>query len=309
MKILVLGAGATGGYYGGRLAASGADVTFLVRGNRFKQLQRDGIVIKSPFGDASLPVKSVTRDSLRDTYDLIILSCKSYGLTSSIEAIAPAVSPSSQILPLLNGMRHLDTLDAAFSPERVLGGMCHLSVTLEEDGVIRHLNSLHLVTYGPRRDAQRAACDAFMPVMQKANFATKLSHNVIADMWGKWVLLASLAGMTCLMRASVGEIAAVSQGKLLMLALIDECARVAAVNGMEPAPESMAQIKALLTDLKSSVVASMLRDMQRGANAEGDQIIGDMLERAKAAQVSAPLLGIAYANLQIYQNRLASGAG
>lgn len=308
MKILVLGAGATGGYYGGRLAASGADVTFLVREKRFAQLQRDGIQIKSPFGDASIPIKCVTRETLRDMYDFIILSCKSYDLDSAIKAITPALSSTSLVLPLLNGMRHLDTLDAAFTTQRVLGGMCHLSVTMADDGVIHHLNNLHLLTYGPRQESQTAACAAFLPILQKANFATKLSTNVIADMWGKWVLLASLAGMTCLMRASVGEIAASSDGKSLMLALIDECAGAASANGAEPSSQALAQIRTLLTDPQSAVVASMLRDMQRGANVEGDHIIGDMLARAKAAQVAAPLLAIAYANLQVYQNRLASRA-
>ena len=309
MKILVLGAGATGGYYGGRLAASGADVMFLVRDKRFNQLQRDGIQIKSPFGDVSVPIKCVTRETVRDTYNLIILSCKSYDLDSAIEAITPALNMTSLVLPLLNGMRHLETLDAAFAAQRVLGGMCHLSVTLADDGVIHHLNNLHLLTYGPRQESQAAACAAFLPVLQKANFENKLSTNVIGDMWGKWVLLASLAGMTCLMRANVGEIAAASDGKSLMLALIDECAAVATANGAEPSREALAQIKSLLTDPQSSVVASMLRDMQRGANVEGDHIIGDMLERAKSAQVPAPMLAIAYANLQVYQNRLASRAG
>ena len=309
MKILVLGAGATGGYYGCRLAASGADVTFLVRGKRLAQLRSDGIVIKSPFGDASVPVKFVSQENLRETYDLIILSCKSYDLTSSIEAITPALNSSSLVLPVLNGMRHLETLDAAFSAQRVLGGMCHLSVTLADDGVIQHLNNLHLLTYGPRQESQAQACEAFLPVLQKANFATKLSTNVIGDMWGKWVLLASLAGMTCLMRASVGEIAAATDGNSLMLALIDECARVASANSAEPSREALAQIKTLLTDPQSGVVASMLRDMQRGANVEGDHIIGDMLARAKSAHVAAPLLAIAHANLQVYQNRLASRAG
>ena len=309
MKILVLGAGATGGYYSGRLAASGADVTFLVREKRFAQLQRDGIAIKSPFGDASVPVACVTRETLRDTYDVIILSCKSYDLSSSIDAIAPALSTTSLVLPVLNGMRHLDTLDAAFTVQRVLGGMCHLSVTLADDGVIQHLNNLHLLTYGPRQQSQAAACERLLPILQKANFATKLSTSVITDMWGKWVLLASLAGMTCLMRGSVGEIAATSDGKSLMLALIDECVLVASAHGADPPGPALAQIKTLLTDPQSAVVASMLRDMQRGANVEGDHIVGDMLARAKAAQVAAPLLAIAYANLQVYQNRLASRAG
>ena len=304
MKILVLGAGATGGYFGGRLAVSGADVRFLVRPKRAAQLAARGIVIESSFGNAATPVNTVTQEPLGGAFDLIILSCKSYDLASSIAAIAPAVGSRTQILPLLNGLRHLDDLDAAFSPSRVLGGMCHLSVDLGDDGTIRHLNTLHLLTYGPRTPSQEAFCNALLPLLQKANFDSKLAGDVIRDMWGKWVLLAALAGLTCLMRASVGEIATTRDGVSFMLALIDECAAVAEANGKAPKSEALATIKTLLTDAKSQVVASMLRDMQRGRPIEGDHIIGDMLARAGAAGVATPLLKLAYANVEAYQNRL-----
>ena len=306
MKILVLGAGATGGYYGGRLAASGADVTFLVRPKRAAQLAAHGIVIESSFGNLTTPAKTVTADTVAACYDLIILSCKSYDLASSIAAIAPAAGPETQVLPLLNGIRHLTELDAAFSPERVLGGTCHLSVHLADDGAIQHLNTLHLLTFGPRSATQPAFCRSVLAVLQKANFETKMSDNIMHDMWGKWVLLAALAGMTCLMRASVGEIAASRDGRALMLALIDECASIAAANGAAPHADALAKIQSMMTDPKSAVVASMLRDMQRGARIEGDHIIGDMLARAQAAKIPAPLLQIAYANLQAYQNRQAA---
>jgi 2-dehydropantoate 2-reductase len=307
MKILVLGAGATGGYFGGRLAASGADVTFLVRPKREAVLKARGIVIESPFGNTTAPARTLTADQLRDPFDLIILSCKSYDLASSIAAIGPAMGPETQILPLLNGLKHLDDLDAAFGAGRVLGGMCHLSVDLAEDGTIRHLNALHLLTYGPRAAAQDSFCRALQPVFEKANFTNKLSSDVIRDMWGKWVLLASLAGMTCLLRASAGEIARTRDGRALMLALIDECASVAAANGVAPEPGELTRIQTLLTDTSSPVVASMLRDMQRSRPIEGDHIVGDLLARAEAARVATPLLRVAYANLEAYQNRMKAG--
>jgi 2-dehydropantoate 2-reductase len=308
MKILVLGAGATGGYFGGRLAASGADVTFLVRPKRAAQLAEHGIVIESPFGNGQVSARTVTAETLHGPFDLIILSCKSYDLETSISAIAPAVGANTQILPLLNGLAHLDDLDQAFGAAHVLGGLCHLSVNLTDDGRIQHLNTLHLLTFGPRQTAQQAFCNAVLPVLQKANFATKLSGEVIHDMWGKWVLLASLAGMTCLMRASVGEIATTRDGASLMHALIDENAAIAAANGAVPRPEALATIKTLLTDTKSAVVASMLRDIQKGARIEGDHIIGDLLARGAEAGIASPLLRIAYANLEAYQNqRAASG--
>ena len=308
MKILILGAGATGGYYGGRLAASGADVTFLVRPKRAAQLAADGLVIESSFGNLKTPVRAVTADLLSGRHDVVILSCKAYSLEQSIEAVRPAVGPATLVLPLLNGLRHLDTLDAAFGRDLVLGGSCHLSVSLADDGTVRHLNQLHLLTYGPRTPTQKKTCEALYPILAGAGFDVKLSANIVQSMWDKWVLLASLAALTCLFRASIGEISSATGGRDLMLSAIDECRSVAKASGDELSPDHLTLIRTLLTDPNSPVVASMLRDMQRGGPIEGDHIVGDMLARGQAAGLEMPVLGAAYANLQCYQNRLtASG--
>lgn len=308
MKILILGAGATGGYFGGRLAAIGADVKFLVRERRAAQLEADGIVIESAFGDLRVPARTVMAGQLAADHDVIMLSCKAYDLDSAIKAIRPAAGAQTLILPLLNGIKHLDALDAAFGAERVLGGTCHLSVTLGADGVIRHLNQLHLLTFGPRFDVQAERCEALMRIFEKANFEPKLRHDVMQAMWDKWVLLASLAGLTCLFRASVGEIANTPQGRGVMLSMIEECRKVAEAYGAGPSQEHMENIRGLLTDPASKVVASMLRDMQKQAPIEADLIIGDMLRRGQAAGVATPLLAVANTNLTCYENsRMAGG--
>ena len=130
MRILVLGAGGTGGYFGGRLLEAGADVSFLVRPARAQRLAADGLRIISPCGDFSSSVKVLTLLDSAAPFDLILLSCKAYDLDSAIAAIRPAVGANTRILPLLNGLKHFDVLDAAFGSEHVLGGLCHISVTL-----------------------------------------------------------------------------------------------------------------------------------------------------------------------------------
>ncbi|MEQ1717005.1 MAG: ketopantoate reductase family protein [Hyphomicrobium sp.] len=304
MKILILGAGATGGYFGGRLASAGIDTEFLVRPKRAAQLAVDGIVIESPFGTIKTSVKTVTAADLAGSHDCVILSCKAYDLASAIIAIRPAVGPHTLILPLLNGIKHLDALDAAFGVERVLGGSCHLSVTMGDDGMIRHLNQLHLLTFGPRVPGQSKDCRALLPVLTRGGFDVKLRDDIMQAMWDKWVLLASLAGLTCLFRASVGEIMASGDGRRLMLAAIEECRSIAAVSGFEPTAGHIATIGGLLTDPASKVVASMLRDMQKGTPIEADLIIGDMLRRGQAAGLATPLLTVAATNLACYENRL-----
>ncbi|MGL4396938.1 MAG: 2-dehydropantoate 2-reductase [Hyphomicrobium sp.] len=303
MKILVLGAGATGGYFGGRLAATGADVTFLVRPARAERLRRDGLIIKSPFGDVATPVNVVTTDQITAPFDVVMLSCKAYDLSSAITAITPACGPDTLILPLLNGMRHLNDLDQAFGPARVLGGTCHLSVTLDEAGVVHHLNQLHLLTYGPRSATQQARCDALLAIFTRAGFDARLSPNIVASMWEKWVLLASLAGMTTLMQSSVGAIATARGGRDTMLRMIGECQAIATAEGFAPSDAHMAMIRNLLTDETSAVVASMLRDMQRGAPVEAEHIIGDLSDRGRAAGLTSVLLDAALTNLGCYAAR------
>lgn len=300
MKILILGAGATGGYFGGRLTAAGADVKFLVRERRAAQLEADGLVIESALGNLSTPVRTVQAGQLTAPHDAVILSCKAYDLAGAIAAIRPAVGADTLILPLLNGMKHLAVLDAAFGAEHVLGGSCHLSVTLGADGVIRHLNQLHLLTFGPRFEAQAGRCAVLLDIFLRANFEPKLRTDITQAMWDKWVLLASLAGLTCLFRASVGEIAATGHGRRLMQGMIEECRKVAEASGYGPSDEHMETIARLLTDPGSKVVASMLRDMQKDARIEADLIIYDMLRRAEAAGIATPLLTVAETNLACY---------
>lgn len=303
MKVLILGAGATGGYFGGRLAESGADVKFLVRERRAAQLEADGLTIESPFGNSKTRVRTVQASQLVAPHDVIVLSCKAYDLDSAIASIGPAVGKGTLVLPLLNGLKHLDILDAALGPQHVLGGSCHLSVTLGEDGVIRHLNQLHLLTFGPRLEAQKTRCESLLEIFSKANFEPKLRLDIIQAMWDKWVLLASLAGLTCLFRASVGEIMATPDGRGLMLAMIEECRKVAEASGHAPSPVQIATINGLLTDPASKVVASMLRDMQKNARVEADLIIGDMLRRGQAAGITTPLLAVAGTNLACYERQ------
>ena len=141
MRVLVLGAGGTGGYFGARLAAAGIDTTFLVRAARAARLRENGLELRSLLGDIKMPVAVIeSSDISRNKWDLILLSCKAYDLVSAMDVIAPAVGEDSRILPLLNGMQHLELLDQRFGSRRVLGGLCHIGVRLSPAGTIEHLN-------------------------------------------------------------------------------------------------------------------------------------------------------------------------
>jgi 2-dehydropantoate 2-reductase len=306
MRILVVGAGAIGGYFGGRLLQAGRDVTFLVRPRRQAQLAKTGLVIRSRFGDATMAAPpTVTADALHHPFDLILLSCKSYDLKSAADSFAPAVGPNTAILPLLNGMGHMDYLGGRFGTGTVLGGQCVISVTLDGDGHILHLNDTHGLSFGEQNGETSPRAEAIASTLSGANFESRLSKTILPEMWEKWVLIATMAGSNCLMRAAVGDIVAAG-AENLSLALLDECAGIATAQNFAPSAAAMARNRGMLTMPGSTFAASMLRDVERGAPTEADHILGDLIRRGAAAGGGPndfPLLRIAYAHLRAYEAR------
>ena len=309
MRILVLGAGGIGGYFGGRLAEAGADVTFLVRPGRAAQLARDGLVVRSPGGDISRAVRCIGADDLAGDgrHDAVLQTCKAYDLEAAIAAIAPAVKNGAKVIPMLNGMGHLDRLDAAFGSGAVLGGLCQIAATLTPAGEVRQLNTLNLMIVGPRAPGQDGVTAAFAQAAGPAKFDFRASDDIAQDMWEKFVMLATMGGMTCLMRANVGEIMQADEGEALMLELLAECDGVAGAAGHAARPAFLARARGLLTERGSTFAASMLRDVEGGGATEAAHIIGDMLARARESGIPAPTLRVAWCHLQAHEARRQAG--
>src|SRR5262245_24010807 len=303
MKILVLGAGGVGGYFGGRLVQNKAEVTFLVRPKRAEAIKRDGLRIKSKFGDARLDVRCITQDQVKAGYDLVLFTAKAYDLQSAIDAIAPAVDAKTRVLPFLNGIAHYDTLDKRFGRERVLGGVAYIGTKLGPDGEVQHFNEFHRIAFGPRLPAQAAVCEALAARLKGVNFDWKLEAKIEQAVWDKWVLLATLAGMTCLMRSSVGDIVATDAGEKLILTLLGECAAVANAAGFPTAETTLANHRAILTKKGSTFSASMLHDIENGGPAEGEHILGALLGYARKHSVAAPMLEMATTHLRAFDAR------
>lgn len=303
MRILVLGAGAIGGYFGGRLIEAGGDVTFLVRAPRAAALARDGLKVMSPLGDISVPVRTITADCVLQPFDLVLLSCKGYDLDDAMGSIAPAIGVQTALLPLLNGVVHIPRLGERFGSSRVLGGVAHLAVTLRTDGVIHHLNSQCAIRFGPLHSRPDPWLPILLDLLKRARVDAVLSPAIEQDLWDKLVFLATLAGMTCLMRSSVGTILDTPDGEHLIQRLLSECREIAAAEGFPPNVAALAEYRALLTERGSRLTASMLRDIERGGPTEADHLLGDLARRATANRVSAPLLRVAYTHLQAYERQ------
>jgi 2-dehydropantoate 2-reductase len=304
MRILVVGAGGIGGYFGGRLLAAGRDVTFLVREKRAAALAETGLVVRSKLGDLDLAAPpTVIADALKRPFDLILLSCKAYDLDGAMQSFAPAVGEGTAILPLLNGMRHLEILEERFGAAHVLGGQCVISVVLDPQGRILHLNDAHLLSFGDLVGGRSPRAEAIAASLSNAGFEARLSPVVRQEMWEKWTFIATMAGMTCLMRAAIGDIVAAGAADLT-LSLLDECVGIATAQGFPPSEASLSRIRGGFTAAGSTFTASMLRDIESGGRIEADHVLGDLLRRGGDAG-SFPLLRIAYAHLKAYEARRA----
>lgn len=304
MKILILGAGAVGGYFGARLHQSGSDVTFLLREPRAAKVAKEGLVVKSPKGDATLPVKVITKGGDGGPYDLVLLACKAYDLDSAMTAIAPAVGAGTTIVPMLNGYAHLAVLDKKFGADKVAGGLARIGGALGPNGEVMHTSPFAAVSFGerdgkPARDSLKtldAAC-------KKAGIDGGLNNNINQDLWDKWIMLTSLATMCCTLRGTTGDILAADEGATLMAETVDECRKVAAAEGFDPGEKGIAGLKSFLTQGGSGFAASMLGDLEKGGAIEGRHVIGDMLGRARKFGIAAPNLRMAYAVVQAYEAR------
>ena len=304
LRILIVGAGAVGGYFGGRLAQAGRDVTFLVRPARAKQLSRDGLRIISPHGDAVLYPKLISADKIDAPYDIIFLSVKAYALEAAMNDFAAAVGPETIIFPVLNGMRHIDILTKRFGEHAVIGGVCLVAAEIDHQGRIVQLADFQRLVYGERNGESTPRLKALDVTLQGAGFDARLSPEIMQAMWEKWVQLASLGAITCLMRGTIGEIVAAPGGAELSIDALNESVAVATACGYKPSEKVLSRHTAAMTAPGSSLTSSMYRDLRNGAPVEADQILGDFIERGSAHGVAAPLLKAAFVNLRVYQDRL-----
>jgi 2-dehydropantoate 2-reductase len=307
-RILVLGAGGTGGYFGGRLAESGADVTFLVREGRRKILSGQGLRIESPFGDAQIAVKTLVAPELTPVYDAVILTCKAYDLDAAVAATAPAVAPTGYVLPFLNGIGHIDVLNETFGRDRVLGGTGKIQATITSDGAIRQFNDWRTLTFGEQSGEMTERVRTLAALFEAAKGVEVFPvTDIVQRMWEKLVHLSTAAAMTCLMRANVGEIVRTPYGRDLFLDQLRGGAAIATANGHPPSAAFMKSWEETFSQQDSQYSTSMLRDIERGGQTEVEHILGFMLNRAAKSQIPCNTLLLAYTNVKAFEQRRAAG--
>ncbi len=303
MRILIVGAGSTGGYFGARLMQAGRDVTFLVRPARAAALRATGLQIVSPLGDFGVVPKLALASAVDKPFDIVLVTVKAFALPAAIEDFAAAVGPDTLILPVLNGMKHIDDLQARFGAERVVGGVCRVSTQLDAKGRILHLSPVHELIYGELDGRDSARIEALHAFLSDAGFDARLSTHIVQELWNKWILLATLGGICALARGTVGEIAATDGGADFVRAFFAEAVAVASAAGHAPRPQGIEGTLALLTAAGSPLTSSMYRDLTAGDRVEVDQVLGDLRARARRANVATPLISAAFVQLDVYQRR------
>jgi len=305
MRLLVLGAGALGGYFGGRALERGLDVAFVVRPRRAAQLAARGLIVRSPLGDIERPVTTLAEAG--PGFDVVLLSCKAYDLDAAIAAIRPAVEAGACVLPVLNGLAHMQALNDAFGTARVWGGLAKCQATLTPDGEVRHLGDWRWLIFGAQegQSPDRAAALA-TALGQDAALVAEAVPDIAFRMWQKLVHLGTVAAATVLMRANVGEILRAG-GEAFLLTLLDRNVAIAAAHGHVMDEGFMASYRALFTDRASLYTASMLRDLEAGGQTEADHILGWLAAAARRAGVEPDLHNLAHLHARAFDQRRDSG--
>ncbi len=302
MRVLMIGAGATGGFFGAHLSKAGRDVTFLVRETRAAQLRERGLEVLSPLGNFTVWPPLITARDLRSspqTFDLILISTKADQLADAMEDFAPAVGPETVLLPILNGMRQLSILCDRFGGGHVLGGSVRVVADLDDQGRVHQATRLGEMSYGELSGERTSRLSSVDHLLQGAGFDALPQTDIRAALWQKWWILASLNSICILSRGTIGQVAAASRGGEPVHGLIEEATAIARANGFPPDATMLADHTKRMTETRSPLTASMYRDMLKGAPVEADHILGDLLDRAKG--LDTPLLTAAYVQLKVYE--------
>jgi 2-dehydropantoate 2-reductase len=301
MKILVLGAGALGGYFGGWLAEAGANVTFLVRPARKASLDKLGLIIDSPIGALRRPIRTIVADEVRPIYDIVLLACKAYDLDTAVAAVTPAIGPTTAILPILNGISHIEQLTNIFGPNAVIGGLCKIQATLGDDGRVLHMNVWNEIVFGELDGSTSDRVRTLAALFPKPQVSARAVSNIREELWKKLVHLGTVAAVTTLTRQSLSDVRRTKDGPWLIETTLTATRAVAAAEGVSLTDRYVADLLAMFLSVDGPYKASMLRDMEKGGLTEGEHILGYLRDRAHHHSIDTHIFRIAAANVQTYE--------
>jgi len=305
MKIAVMGAGAIGGYFGGRLAAAGNDVSFIARGAHLAALKANGMKVLSPFGDFTInPVQATDDPGDVGPVDLILFMVKNYDTEAAAEQARPMVGPDTAVVSFQNGVDAFDLLSAAYGAAHVMGGVAHIPASMPEPGVISHNGPIAKLFFGEfggefgKPSSPRA--EAFAQALTAANVECEIHPDIEAMLWSKFVFLASMSALNCMTRLPIGPIIDDADSRALYVDAMKEVAALAHARGVKLPDNAVEAGLALAENMAGDVKSSMLQDMERGRRLELAGLSGTVARLGAEAGVPTPIHRTAYAVLKPY---------
>jgi 2-dehydropantoate 2-reductase len=303
MKILVLGTGGLGGYFGARLAASGAEVTFVARGEHLKAMRTQGLQIKSALGDLLLkPVAATDDPATAGSVDVVMISVKLWDTQAAVDAAAPVVGPATAVVSFQNGVDAVDVVAKKFGHHRALGGLAHIAAVIEAPGVIRHNGTMQRLTFGELDGQPSERTERLLAQCQKAGIDASVSSHIQRAIWEKFVLIVGLSAMTTLTRLPIGPIREDPLTRKLLANVMREAVAVGIAKGIDLDADAAEKQLAFIDNVPYDMIASMLGDLRRGNRLELPWLSGGVVRLSETLNVVTPANRFVYAALKLHEN-------
>lgn len=301
MKIVVMGSGGVGGYFGARLAANGADVTFIARGEHLAAMRRDGLKVLSANGDLTVkPVKATDDPASVGHADLVMIAVKLWSTDDAARTIAPMMGPNSAVVSWQNGVVAEDILIKHYGKERVIGGVSNIAALIEAPGVIRHNGTMARLIFAELNGKPSKRIDAFAALCKQANIDHVVSDDINRAIWQKFIFLASFSGMTCATRLSIGPIRTDPETRAMLKAALGEVVAIGRAKGVSLPDDQVEQSLTWADNLPPTMVASMLGDLNRGNRLELPWLSGNVVKLGEELGVATPVHKFIFTVLKLH---------
>ncbi|MBM7571066.1 2-dehydropantoate 2-reductase [Aquibacillus albus] len=304
MKIVVLGAGALGAYFGARWEQSGQDVVFLVRPKRAQQLRQSGILIHSVEGDYAIEAPNVIEDASEvDTADLVLLAVKGYHLQDTISQLKTLTAKGARVLPVLNGIEHLPILQEQLGEEAVLGGLSFIIATLDNQGDVVHASSFHDLRFGPLHPSQQALCQQIESVSRNAKMNAKQADDISLEMWNKYMFITAFSGITTATDSVIGEVRKRPSTFRIAEKILEDMTKLANANNIPLNKQHVEKAMDNLRKFDEDATSSMHQDRRKGLRLEVEHLHGGAIRLAEQSGLELPYVETIYGILKRFENK------
>jgi 2-dehydropantoate 2-reductase len=300
MKIAVMGAGGVGGYFGGRLAQAGHEVSFVARGKHLEAMRSKGLTLKSPLGDATIKVKASDRPAELGDAEVVLFAVKLWDTESAAEQIRPLVAKGGVVIPFQNGVESIERIGKVLGPERVMGGAAYIAGRISEPGVVTQVGTMARLRFGPVLAAQKKTAETFLAACKDAKIDCELSDDIVKVLWEKFVLLVAISATTTVTRSNVGTVRGDPDLRWLLETVMRETWALGRKRGVKLADDLVAQTLKFVEGLPAEMRASMAADLEAGGKLEAPWLSGAVARMSQEAGLDAPANHAVYAALKPY---------